>query len=74
MRCLELLDVNPGFAPLLSIKAQLEYLIQIADGRSTDRSRLKEIIVGQYAAREFEDRDMEFANMLYDVADIVDAL
>jgi hypothetical protein len=73
-RCRELLAVNPQFAPLLSVEAQLQYLIGILDGHISDRSRLSEIIIGLYAAREFEDRDMAFANQLYQVVEIVDAM
>lgn len=64
----------PNFQPLESVKAQLEYLKSILNGDVDDRSRLKEIILGIYAAREFEVRDMEFANNLYDVELIVDQL
>jgi Tsi6 len=64
----------PDFQPLHSVKAQLTYLIDLADGRSTDRSRLEEIIIGAYAAREFETRDMGFANLLYEVEEIVRAM
>jgi hypothetical protein len=65
---------NPEFPPLQSISLQLEYLIGIIKGEITDLSRLKDVIVGQYAAREFEDRDMGFANQLYEVSDIADEL
>lgn len=64
----------PNFQPLESVKAQLAYLKGILDGSIDDRSRLKEIIVGIYAAKEFEERDMDFANSLYDVELIVDKL
>ena len=64
----------PNFQPLESVKAQLEYLKDILNGDLDDRSRLKEIILGIYAAREFEERDMDFANTLYDVELIVDQL
>jgi len=64
----------PNFQPLESVKAQLVYLKGILDGSLEDRSRLKEIIIGIYAAREFEERDMDFANTLYDVELIVDKL
>jgi len=64
----------PNFQPLESVKTQLEYLKNILNGSSDDRSRLNEIILGIYAAREFEDRDMDFANTLYDVELIVDEM
>lgn len=64
----------PNFQPLESVMVQLQYLKGVLDGDVEDRSRLKEIIIGIYAAREFEERDMEFANTLYDVEMIVDEL
>jgi hypothetical protein len=64
----------PNFQPLESVKAQLQYLKNILDGDLEDRSRLNEITIGIYAAREFEERDMTFANILYDVESIVDQL
>lgn len=72
--CQSRLKSDPKFQPLLSIEAQLQYLIGIMEGRETDFSRLKEIIVGVYAAREFETRDMDFANLLYEVEQVVDLL
>jgi hypothetical protein len=72
-RCEELLISDPEFPPLQSIEVQLQYLIGILEGQ-TDRSRLEEIIIGRYAAREFEDRDMAFANLLYEVEEIVDLM
>ena len=64
----------PNFQPLESVKAQLAYLKGILDGSIDDRSRLNEIIIGIYAAKEFEERDMDFANTLYDVELVVDQL
>ena len=69
------LAVNyPDFQPLVSIRAQLAYLKGILDGSIEDRSRLSEITIGIYAAKEFEQRDMGFANTLYDVEMIVDQI
>ncbi len=70
--CRRLQAADPQFQPLRSIEAQLQYLIGIAERSITDRSRLNEIILGVYAAREFETRDMDFANRLYEVEEIVD--
>jgi hypothetical protein len=72
--CERKLQQSPDFQPLLSIEEQIRYLIDVAETRTQDRSRLKDIIVGVYAAREFEDRDMAFANLLYQVEDVVDML
>ncbi|TDM06419.1 MAG: hypothetical protein C4K60_17835 [Ideonella sp. MAG2] len=57
-----------------SCKTQLEYLQELVDGRRQDAQRLYEIILGVYAAREFEALDMRFAEMLYAVEDVVKTL
>ena len=71
LECEKKLLEMPNFQQLHSIKAQINYLIDLIENRTSDRSRLKEIIIGVYAAREFETRDMEFANRLYQVEDLV---
>ncbi len=73
-RCLELLQTYPHSQPLQSCKAQLEYLQELVDGQRQDAQRLNEIILGVYAAREFEALDMRFAEMLYAVEDVVKTL
>jgi hypothetical protein len=62
------------FQPLLSIEKQIQYLIDLTENNTHDHSQLKDIIIDVYAAREFEDRDMEFANLLYKVEEVVDLL
>jgi GTP1/Obg family GTP-binding protein len=56
-----------SFEMFSSIVAQLEYMERILSCEETDRSKMKEIIVGHYAARELEDSDPELANALFDV-------
>ena len=73
-RCLQLKLQMPLFEPLNSVQRQLEYLLALLDGTIIDRSRLSEIVLGAYAAREFESRDMEFALLLYRVEEIVDEM
>lgn len=73
-RCLALLQAHPHSQSLQSCKAQLEYLQELVDGRRHDAQRLDEIILGVYAAREFEALDMRFAEMLYAVEDVVKTL
>ena len=55
---------SPQATVLVSTEKQLEYLISIVKGESTDRSRLKDIILGIYAVREFENDDPAFSNIL----------
>lgn len=64
----------PNFPRLQSIEAQLNYLQGLLDGSITDKSKLNSINIGMYAAREFESRDMSFAETLYQVEDVVSYL
>jgi len=63
--------VYVGFKPLDLIRSQLYYVKGVLDGSVVDSGKLNNVNLGLYAAREFEDRDMEFANLLYDVEDLV---
>jgi hypothetical protein len=72
--CKRRIRQTPRFQPLLSIEKQIQYLIDLTENNTHDHSQLKDIIIGVYAAREFEDRDMEFANLLYKVEEVVDLL
>lgn len=54
----------PEFEIFSSTVAQLEYLLSVLQGREEDRSRLKDIIVGHFAVREFEESDPDLANVL----------
>jgi hypothetical protein len=63
----ERLNAFPGIAMFSSIVAQIEYVAQVLKGHESDRSRMKDIIVGHYAARELEGSDPEFAELLFAV-------
>lgn len=54
----------PSFELFISAVDQLEYLLSVVKGCEKDRSRLKDIIVGHFAVREFEESDPEFAQAL----------
>jgi 1,2-phenylacetyl-CoA epoxidase PaaB subunit len=64
-RARNLYSRNPDSLPILWVVQQLEYLMGVATGQTSDRSRLKDINLGLIAAREIEDRDMELADMLH---------
>ena len=66
--CAELQDKRPGNPAVISILAQLEYLIAVETGENPDRTRLKDIIIGVLAAREIEPLDMKLAEQLHGVA------
>ncbi|SKB47336.1 immunity protein Tsi6 family protein [Dyadobacter psychrophilus] len=70
--CISRRLVEPESTILISIEAQLDFLKAIISGKLSDNGGLNNIIVGQYALREFEPGDMEFANVLYEVEEIVD--
>jgi hypothetical protein len=51
-----------------SIKAQLTYVKQTVDaGRKPDPEKVAALLLGVYAAREFETSDPEFADVLFNV-------
>jgi hypothetical protein len=54
---------------LLSIEKQLEYLIDLEEGRCSDRSLMANLNLGLLAARELEPDDMELANLIYQVTE-----
>lgn len=54
----------PNFQILESIQNQLAYLQQVVSGESLDKRRLKEIVIGVYAVKEFDESDPEFATLL----------
>ena len=57
-----------------SICRQLDYLIAVASGQECDRLRLREIIIGVYAIREFDESDPELAIALKDAQFIADRM
>lgn len=59
------LAAAPSFGIYQSIQVQLVYLLSVLKGTEPDRSRLKQINFGVYAAKEFEDSDPEFAQALH---------
>jgi len=67
----DLYERYPEASVVVSMQNQLDYLIQIESGESTDRSRLKEIVLGVQTAREIEPRDEETAAFMYEVTDAV---
>ncbi len=64
----------PDFTIFQSIDAQQDYIQQVLDGTIADRSKLREINVGLYAVREFEESDPEFATELKRVQYIADRM
>jgi Tsi6 len=61
----------PWSIPLQSVIDQIEYLINVESGKSTDTSRLRTINIGIIAARDIEDMDMVVAEEIYAVCDEV---
>jgi hypothetical protein len=73
-RCEAQLLNQPSFFPLQSVLEQIAYIETILHDESADRSKLKSLNIGVFAAREFEVRDIEFAEMLYEVEDVLDLM
>jgi hypothetical protein len=59
----------PEVKTVQSIIRQIDYLLSLETGQSTDRSRLSEIVLGIQAAREIEPLDNDLAETLYAVSD-----
>ena len=66
--CQRLLTQFPGHPPLLSVIAQIEYLIALESGARNDRGRLRDINLGLVTARELEVLDPQLADLLHEVS------
>lgn len=67
-RCRALLALHPDSPALMSIEKQIEFLIDLEKGLTSDVSRLREITIGVLTVREVEPLDGEVAKVLYQVA------
>lgn len=70
-RCSELIVDAPDFYPLQSVMDQILYIESSLNDKSSDRSDLERINLGLFAVREFEARSPDFAELLYQVEDVV---
>lgn len=64
----EFLQEFPEFQAAISIDRQLDYLIAVESGVETDRSRLKDIIIGVLTAREIEPGNEAVVDILHEVS------
>lgn len=64
----------PDFTILQSIEQQLLYILALLEGTEINKSRLKEIILGVYAVREFMETDSDFAQLLVEANSIAKQL
>jgi hypothetical protein len=71
-KCLR--EKNPPDAAFQSVFQQLEYLVQLAAGKETDATRLRDINIGLLTVREIEPLDMSVANQLYRVVEEVESM
>lgn len=67
----KLIQEYPDIQQFESVKNQLNYLLEIEENKRTDIQRLKDIIIGIITVREIEDRDMNVANLMYEVTEEV---
>ena len=63
----QLIDAYPEVSPFESVRNQIKFLIELEEGTRQDSNRLKDIIIGVITVREIEDRDMEVADLMYDI-------
>jgi len=61
--------LHPDNVAIKSIISQLHYLMELDSGRTKDRSRLDNIVIGVLARREVEFLDIKTAKLLEEVAD-----
>ena len=54
----------PDFDIYQSILKQLYYLLSVLDGSELDKSKLKQVVLGHFAVREFEESDPELSKIL----------
>lgn len=64
----QLKEKYSGSYMLQSAIDQIEYLIDLESGKSTDASKLQTINIGLIAVRAVEDMDMDVADKLHAVA------
>ena len=71
VECEAKLRKNPNFRPLTIVKEEVNYLIALMEGKTQDRSNLANIQIGLLAVREFEATDPEFAELIFQVMDVI---
>lgn len=64
----------PHARALESIEGQLTYLIDLEEGRRTDRENLKRVSIGILAVREIEELDSELFSLLIEAASEADRM
>lgn len=69
----ELFSKDTEWQPVISTRLQLNYILDALMGRN-DTNKLKEITIGILAVREFEANNEDFANLIYEVVEIVDLI
>lgn len=72
--CEALARQYPQIAALASIRAQIDYLLALVQGESSDRSRLGQITIGVLTAREVEPLDDDGVEILYQIATLARTL
>ncbi|WKX76210.1 immunity protein Tsi6 family protein [Zobellia laminariae] len=64
---------NSKWKPIASTRIQLQYIIEALQNPN-NREKLKSLTIGIYAVREFETEHEEFANLIYEVVEIVNLM
>ena len=68
--CEALLVRYPLSMALQSVKKQINYLLELEQGKITDRTLLKDITIGVLTAREVESLDNDAAEVFYKIASL----
>ena len=67
-QCAALKAQFPDVQAIESVGIQIEYLIGLETGALSDRSRLKDIVIGALTAREIEPLDVDASEVFYKIA------
>ncbi len=57
-----------------TLERQLEYLLDLAENKTCDKSKLKNMTIGILTVREIEGLDEELSDSLYQVADMAEKM
>ena len=67
-----LAERHPADRAIASVVSQLKFLVELEEGKRSDRERLGDITIGALTVREIEPLDDSLAELLYRVVEEVD--
>ncbi|MCS4533827.1 immunity protein Tsi6 family protein [Neisseria montereyensis] len=69
----EYFSTHSDWQPIVSTREQLNYILDTLHQKN-DGSKLDEITIGLYAVKEFEVDYKDFANLIYEVVEIIELI